>query len=96
MKFKMGDLVHVPTGSYRILYTREEQDGQMHIPFTFSITQEPKVGIFKDYFGATECIILFNDGEYYVDNRCVFKKQGVNKNDRTYYNLPSKSELVSQ
>ena len=95
MKFKMGDLVHVPTGSYRILYTREEEDGQMHIPFTFSITQEPKVGVFKNYFGSSECVILFNDGEYCVDNRCVFKKQGV-KNDRTYYNFSNKSKLVSQ
>ena len=95
MKFKMGDLVHVPTGSYRILYTREEEDGQMHIPFTFSITQEPKVGVFKNYFGSSECVILFNDGEYCVDTRWVFKKQGVQKNDRVYYNFQSKSELVS-
>ena len=95
MKFKMGDLVHVPTGSYRILYTTEEQDGQMHIPFTFSITQEPKVGVFKSYFGSSECVILFNDGEYCVDTRWVFKKQGANKNDRTYHNFSSKSELVS-
>ena len=95
MKFKMGDLVHVPTGSYRILYTSEDNDGQMHIPFTFSITQEPKVGVFKSYFGSSECVIVFNDGEFCVDTRWVFKKQGVEKNDRTYNNLSSKSELVS-
>ena len=95
MKFKLGDLVHVPTGSYRILYTKEEEDGQMHIPFTFSITQEPKVGVFKTYFGSSECVIVFNDGEYCVDTRWVFKKQGVEKNDRTYYDFSSKSELVS-
>ena len=95
MKFKMGDLVHIPTGSYRVLYTKEEEDGQMHIPFTFSITQEPKVGVFKNYFGSSECVILFNDGEYCVDTRWVFKKQGVQKNDRTYYNISSKSDLVS-
>jgi hypothetical protein len=91
----MGDLVHIPTGSYRVLYTKEEDDGQMHIPFTFSITQEPKVGVFKNYFGATECVVLFNDGEYCVDTRCVFKKQGAYRDDRTYYNLQSKPELVS-
>lgn len=90
----MGDLVHVPTGSYRILYTSEDNDGQMHIPFTFSITQEPKVGVFKSYFGSGECVIVFNDGEFCVDTRWVFKKQGVEKNDRTYNNLSSKSELV--
>ena len=95
MKFKLGDLVHVPTGSYRLLYTNEEEDGQMHIPFTFSITQEPKVGVFKNYLGSNECVILFNDGEYCVDTRWVFKKYGVEKNDRTYYNLSNKPELVS-
>jgi len=95
MKFKMGDLVHVPTGSYRILYTRQDDDGQMHIPFSFSITQEPKVGVFKSYFGSSECVILFNDGEYCLDTRWVFKKQGANKNDRTHYNHSSKSDLVS-
>ena len=95
MKLKMGDLVHIPTGSYRVLYTTEENDGQMHIPFTFSITQEPKVGVFKSYFGSNECVILFNDGEYCVDTRWVFRKQGVEKNDRTYYNISSKPELVS-
>jgi len=95
MKFKMGDLVHVPTGSYRILYTNDEEDGQMHIPFTFSITQKPMVGVFKNYFGSSECVILFNDGEYCVDTRWVSKKQGVKQNDRAYYNISSKSELVS-
>ena len=94
MKFKMGDLVHVPTGSYRVLYTREESDGQMHIPFTFSITQEPKVGVFKNYFGANECVIMFNDGEFCVDTRWVFKKQGVQKNDRTNNNITSKPDVV--
>lgn len=95
MKFKMGDLVHIPTGSYRVLYTNEEEDGQMHIPFTFSITQEPKIGVFKNYFGSNECVILFNDGEYCVDTRWVFKKQGVKENDRTYYDISRKSNLVS-
>jgi len=72
----MGDLVHIPSGSYRILYTREDDNGQMHIPFSFSITQEPKVGVFKSYFGEQECIIIFNDGEFCIDARYVFKKQG--------------------
>ena len=94
MKFKMGDLVHIPTGSYRILYTKDDDDGQMHIPFSFSITQEPKVGVFKKYFGSSECIILFNDGEFCIDTRCVYKKQGETKNDRAYYNFSSKSQLV--
>ena len=47
MKFKTGDLVHVPSGSYRVLYTEPDPEGQMKIPFSFSITQKPAVGIFK-------------------------------------------------
>ena len=95
MKFKMGDLVHIPTGSYRVLYTKEQEDGQMHIPFTFSITQEPKVGVFKNYFGSNECVILFNDGEYCVDTRWVFKKQGV-KNARINNDLEYRIDMVSE
>lgn len=76
MQFKMGDLVHVPSGSYRVLYTKENDDGQMYIPFSFSITQEPKVGVFKRYFGEKECIIMFNDGEFCISSGCVYKKQG--------------------
>jgi len=94
MKFKMGDLVHIPTGSYRILYTSEDDDGQMHIPFSFSITQKPKIGVFKKYFGSSECVVLFNDGEFCIDTRWVFKKQGEIKNDRTYYDIESRGELV--
>jgi hypothetical protein len=74
MKFKLGDLVHVPSGSYRVLYTKEDDGGQMHIPFSFSITQKPKVGVFKQYNGSNECIVLFGDGEFCIDTRCVFKK----------------------
>jgi hypothetical protein len=95
MKFKMGDLVHIPSGSYRVLYTKEDDGGQMHIPFSFSITQKPKVGVFKQYHGSQECVVLFSDGEYCIDTRWVFKKQGVKKNDRTYYDFANKSELVS-
>jgi len=94
MKFKMGDLVHIPSGSYRILYTKEDDNGQMHIPFSFSITQKPKVGVFKKYFGSGECVVLFSDGEFCIDTRWVFKKQGEIKNDRTYYNIESRRELV--
>ncbi len=76
MQLKVGDLVHVPSGSYRVLYTKEEEDGQMHIPFSYSITQKPKVGVFKEYFGSSECIVVFGDGEYCISTKCVFKKQG--------------------
>lgn len=94
MKFKTGDLVHIPSGSYRILYVNEDENGQIPIPFSFSITQEPKVGVFKKYFGSDECIILFNDGEFCIDTRCVYNKQGV-KNDRTNNNNTSKRNMVS-
>ena len=75
MKFKMGDLVHIPSGSYRVLYTEEEPKGQMKIPFSFSITQKPVVGVFKHYLGSDECVVLFTDGEFAVDTKWVFKKE---------------------
>ena len=81
MKFKTGDLVHVPSGSYRVLYTLPDEQGQLKIPFSFSITQEPVVGIFKNYLGSDECLVLFPDGEFAVANKCVYFKQG-EKNDR--------------
>ena len=93
MKFKMGDLVHVPSGAYRVLYTEPNPDGQMPIPFSFSITQKPAVGIFKSYLGSDECVVLFTDGEFAIDTRCVFFKQGV-KNDRVGNNSTNKRDLV--
>lgn len=93
MKFKTGDLVHVPSGSYRVLYTVPDQDGQLKIPFSYSITQEPVVGIFKNYLGSDECIVMFPDGEFAVDKRCVYFKQG-EKNDRTNNNNTDKRDLV--
>jgi len=89
MKFKMGDLVHVPSGSYRILYTNEDDNGQMHIPFSFSVTQIPQVGVFKQYFGSNECVILFNDGEFCIDTRWVYHKQGETENVRINNNIES-------
>ena len=94
MKLKMGDLVHIPSGAYRILYTKEDDDGQMHIPFSFSITQSPKVGVFKQYTGINECVVLFSDGEFCIDTKCVFKKQGDMKNDRTYYDFEDRRTMV--
>jgi len=94
MKFKTGDLVHIPSGAYRVLYTKEDDDGQMHIPFSFSITQKPKVGVFKQYHGSHECVVLFSDGEYCIDTKCVFKKQGEAKNDRTYYDFEDRRAMV--
>lgn len=95
MKFKMGDLVHVPSGSYRILYTEPDSEGQLKIPFSFSITQKPAIGVFKQYLGSDECVVLFPDGEFAIDTRCVYIKQGVN-NDRTNNNNTSKADMVSQ
>ena len=95
MKLKMGDLVHVPQGSYRILYTREDDDGQMHIPFSFSITQTPKVGVFKQYFGSSECVVLFNDGEYCIDTRWVFPKKQGGQDAGIGYNNESRVNMVS-
>ena len=93
MKFKTGDLVHVPSGSYRVLYVEPDPVGQMKIPFSFSITQKPTIGIFKNYLGSDECVVMFTDGEYAVDTRCVYFKLG-EKNDRIDNDNTDKGNLV--
>jgi hypothetical protein len=89
MQFKLGDLVHIPSGSYRVLYIEPNPKEQMAIPFSFSITDVPKVGVFKEYLGEQECVVLFNDGEFAVATRWVYRKQGEVNNDRTNNNIKS-------
>lgn len=77
MKLRMGDLVHIPSGAYRILHVREEQpDGQMTIPFHFSLTTKPILGVFKEELSDSQCVVMFHDGEYVLDKRTVYLKNG--------------------
>ena len=95
MKLKLGDLVHIPSGSYRILYTKEEQDGQMTIPFSYSLTTRPIIGVFKEECSETQCVVVFHDGEYILDKSTVYLKNGEN-NDRINNNIQSSRQLVSE
>ena len=93
MSLKLGDLVHIPSGSYRILYSKEEQDGQMSIPFSFSLTTKPILGVYKESHSDTQCVVVFHDGEYILDKSTVFLKNG-EKNDTIYNDNPNKRTMV--
>jgi hypothetical protein len=90
----MGDLVHIPSGAYRILHVKEEDpDGQMAIPFHFSLTTKPILGVFKRELSESQCIVLFHDGEYVLDKKTVYLKNG-DTDDRTSNDNESIRELV--
>ena len=94
MKLKMGDLVHVPSGSYRMLCADEEEgNGQRSIPFHISLTTKPIIGIYKEIHSETQCVVVFHDGEYILDKNTVYLKNG-EKNDRTYYDIAGGTDLV--
>ncbi len=95
MKLKLGDLVHIPSGSYRILYTREDGSGQVPIPFGFSLTTKPTIGVYKEEHSDTQCVVVFHDGEYILDKSTVYLKNG-ETNDRTNNNIECRRQLVSQ
>ena len=94
MKLKMGDLVHVPSGSYRMLCDNDEgEGGQRSIPFHISLTTKPIIGIYKEIHSETQCVVVFHDGEYILDKNTVYLKNG-EKNDRTYYDIAGGTDLV--
>ena len=94
MKLKLGDLVHIPSGAYRILQTKEDDlDGQMHIPFSFSLTTKPILGVFKEELSESQCVVIFHDGEFILDKKTVYLKNG-ETNDRTNNNNKNCRQLV--
>lgn len=95
MKLKLGDLVHIPSGSYRILYTKEQTNGQVPIPFGFSLTTKPIVGVYKQEHSDTQCVVVFHDGEYILEKSTVYLKIG-ETNGRINNNIKCSRQLVSQ
>lgn len=96
MKLKLGDLVHIPSGSYRILYTDDEDpNGQMTIPFSFSLTTKPIIGVFKEEHSDSQCIVVFHDGEFILDKKTVYLKNG-DTNDRINNNIQSRRHMVPE
>ena len=81
-KLKMGDLVHIPAGAYRIKFLKDESDGQMTIPWNCNLAMKPLLGIFKEQISERECIVVFHDGEWVIDSTCVYPKNIGERNDR--------------
>ncbi len=91
--FKTGDLVHIPSGSYRMkVYS---QDDQYKIPFSANILTEPLIGVFKESVDNTTSVVVFHDGEWIVENSCVYSKIQGEKNVRVSEHKQDRRQLAS-
>jgi len=78
-KIKIGDLVHIPAGAYRM---KMQTDGQMSIPWDCNLCMRPLLGVFKQQVNERECVVLFHDGEWVIDSASVYLKNQGEENDR--------------
>jgi len=92
-KIKIGDLVHVPAGAYRM---KMQTDGQMSIPWDCNLCMRPLVGVFKQQVNERECVVLFHDGEWVIDSGSVYLKNQGEENDRISEYSENWGNLVSQ
>jgi hypothetical protein len=95
MNLKVGDLVHIPAGSYRIKYRTQEEDGQMSIPWDCNLCMRPLVGVFKETVNERECVIVFHVGEWVIDSSCVYLKNKGDEYDRISEYSKEWKQLVS-
>lgn len=91
--FKTGDLVHIPSGSYRMKIYSE--DKQYKIPFSANILTEPLIGVFKEPIDNTTCVVVFHDGEWIVENSCVYSKIQGEKNVRASEHKQDRRQLAA-
>ena len=94
-KFKTGDLIHVPAGAYRIRFRKDEEDGQMTIPWDCNLSMEPLMGVFKQQVNEKESIVVFFDGEWVVETRSIYHKNKGEEYDRISEYSESWSHMVS-
>ncbi len=73
-KIDVGDLVHVPAGAYRIRFRKDEDDGQMTIPWDCNLSMQPLIGVFKEHVNERESIVVFFDGEWVIETRSIYLK----------------------
>jgi len=68
-KLKTGDLVHVPSEVYRF------KKAELQLDFFSAIkkTREPMIGLFREHLDNGQCLITFNDGEWVIPARFVYK-----------------------
>ena len=79
IKFNTGDLVHIPAGAYRIRFRKDDEDGQMTIPWDCNLSMHPLIGVFKEQVNERESIVVFFDGEWVIETKSIYLK---NKGDR--------------
>jgi len=68
-KLKTGDLVHVPSEVYRF------KKAELQLDFFSAIkkTREPMIGLFMEHLANGQCLVTFNDGEWVIPSRFVYK-----------------------
>lgn len=69
---KTGDLVHIPSEVYRF------KKASLQLDFFSAIkkTEVPMVGLFRNYLDNGQCIVTFNDGDWTLPTRFVYRMQG--------------------
>jgi hypothetical protein len=70
--FNTGQLVHVPAGAYRMKVAHTQE--QYKIPFSANIMTQPMVGIYKESVDYTTSVVVFHDGEWIVEDSCIYTK----------------------
>ena len=95
-KLKAGDLVHIPSGTYRLKFRTEGRDGQMSIPWDCNLAMEPLMGIFKEQVNEKESVVVFFDGEWVINNDCIYLKNKGDGDVRTREYNKSWRTMVSQ
>lgn len=90
---KIGDLVHIPAGAYRM---KVQENGQMTIPWDCNLCMKPLLGVFKEKLNERESLVVFHDGEWVIDSGCIYLKIQGEKNDRISEYNKGRRDLVSQ
>ena len=69
---KTGDLVHIPSEVYRF----KKADMQLDFFSSIKKTEEPMVGLFREYLDNGQCLIALSDGDWTIPIRFVYEIKG--------------------
>lgn len=69
---KTGDLVHIPSEVYRF----KKADMQLDFFSAIKKTEQPMVGLFREYLDNGQCLVSFSDGDWTIPIRFVYEIKG--------------------
>jgi len=67
--FNVGDLVHVPSSSYRF----KKEAMQLDFFSDIDITKKPMIGLFVKWVSPNQCIVSFPDGNWFISLNSVYE-----------------------